>query len=464
LEDRLRNHVAVLASDSLQGRGLGTDGTQKALRYIVEQFANAGIKPLPQMDGEYLQPFTFRFSNIWVGATNIIGYIEGSDPVLKNEFILIGAHYDHLGFEIKNNEKVIFAGADDNASGMAAIIELGRYFAERPHLLQRSLLIVAFDAEESGLKGSEYFVENSPVALESLKMMFSLDWVGMLQANKGLIMKGIASMRNGVDIVEQIAVNHQISLKKTTASIERRTDTAPFGDRGIPAVHIFTGTKSPYHKPEDQYHLLDYAGMVTIHAFMAGLLAQLSQKPEILPVYTLRKSEGKTKGRTLSFGVSLHAGSGFHRYDDQFYRANSLMGGAGGIYLRIPVSRLISLQQDILMDLNGSRIEGGNFTRQSITLPMNIQLGTPKIPGPDLRLYSFAGPYFRYSFAGKSAGETLSFEVFNNQEWGYSWGFAMDLLRFTFGYTYRRALTEIYVNGDEKVLDSNSYFSISYRF
>src|SRR5690606_5162560 len=114
---------------------------------------------------------------------------------------------------------------------------------------KRSLIFIAFDAEESGLLGSKHYVETIDAELRNqIKAMFSFDMVGMLEANKGLDLKGIGSLVNG----EEIAKKHTdgITLLNTSASIENRTDTEPFGDKGIPAIHVFTGTKSPYHKPE----------------------------------------------------------------------------------------------------------------------------------------------------------------------------------------------------------------------
>ncbi|TVQ12862.1 MAG: M28 family peptidase [Bacteroidetes bacterium] len=467
LQQKMRQHVSILASDSLQGRGLGTRGAEIARDYIVAMFEEVGVKPFEQMNGEFLQHFRFRQNLAWIDGWNIVGYIEGSDPLLRNEYIVLGAHWDHLGYKKQDGQKTIYPGADDNASGVAAIIELARYFSEHPQLLQRSLIIVAFDAEESGLIGSKHFVSNSPVPLNSIKLMFSLDMVGMYEANKGLHLKGMASMKNGVELAESVAPNHTLRLRDTGSKIERRTDTAPFGDSGIPSVHVFTGSKSPYHKPEDQYHLLDYEGMVKIHNYMSELVSRLSAQPDILPSPSLiahATAMATGTGNRISSGVLLNAGSGFHRYDDEFYRANSVFAGSVGLYLQIPLSRFFTLQQELHYDFNGSRMEGGVFRRHSVVMPLNIQLGTPRTVSIPVRFYSFAGPYFRYNFAGSAAGSTLDFEIYSEQEWGYSLGFALELFGFTMGYTQRRALTGLFEDSQVNVFDSNGYFSLGYRF
>ncbi|MBW6477784.1 MAG: M28 family peptidase [Bacteroidales bacterium] len=465
LKERLQTHVKILASDSLQGRGLGTDGAEKARDYIVGQFRDAGIQPIGD---DYLQNFSFRQSLAWIPASNIVGLVEGNDPVLKDEFILIGAHYDHLGYDIRNDEKRIFFGADDNASGVAAIIELGRYFAQNSDLMGRSLLIVAFDAEESGLIGSNHFVDNSPVPLENIKLMFSFDMVGMYETNRGLHLRGMASLDKGDELAAVVAQRHEMILRQTGENIEGRTDTQPFGSAGIPAVHVYTGQKSPYHKPEDQYHLLDYDGMETIHLFMKDFLKVLSHESELRQSASLIASvlqESTFAGRRPAAGFLLNTGTGFHRYPDEFFQAKTLLNVSAGFYFQVPLSQLFGLQLEALYDLNGSQIDGGNFRRHSLTVPLNIQFGTPGVQGQDIRLFVFSGPYYRHTFAGERAGTTLDFENdFNRDEWGYTIGVGLNIFRVYMGYTSRRAVTDLLKSDEIKILDSNGYFSIGYRF
>ncbi|MFN2395022.1 MAG: M28 family peptidase [Bacteroidales bacterium] len=465
LKKTLQDHLRILTSDSLQGRGLGTEGGIRARSYIVEQFRDAGIEPVYD---DFLQHFSFRQNLAWINASNIVGKIEGSDPGLKDEYIVIGAHYDHLGYDISDGEKRIFPGADDNASGVAAIIELGKYFSQNPDLLGRSLLIVAFDAEESGLLGSKHFVENSPVPIEKIKLMFSFDMVGMYDANNGLHLRGMASLENGDVLAASHAEEYNIRLKQTGSDIERRTDTEPFGRNGIPAVHVFTGQKSPYHKPEDQYHLLDYEGMVVIHNFMTGFLSNLSAETQLHQASSLIASvsdESGLVGRRPSTGFLLNTGHGFHRYPDEFFKAKPLLSVSTGLYFNLPLSNLFGLQLETLYDLNRSQTSGGNFHRQSFTVPLNIQFGTPDVQGQDIHLFLFSGPYYRYSFSGESAGTEMDFdEVYRSDEWGYSIGAGLNIFGFFMGYTSRRAVTNLLLDDENKIMDSNGYFSIGYRF
>ncbi len=469
LRDALEKHVQILASDSLEGRGLGTDGAERARKYITDQFSEVGISPWYKTSDDYFQLFGLRRQLIWAKALNIVGFIEGSDPVLKDEYIVIGAHYDHLGFDFDDKEqKTIYPGADDNASGVSAIIELGKHFAASPHLLKRSLLVIAFDAEESGLLGAEYFINNLPIDPGQIKIMFSLDMVGMLKTHGKLDLKGINSAENMLEIIDNLAEIHNIKIGTTGNSIERHTDTAPFGDTGIPAVHVFTGLKSPYHKPEDTYDLLDYEGMVTIHSFMADLITRISAMPEIVPDAKSISDANNTRikrAKRMYTGLTLNVGSGYHQYKDEFYRANSAVIGAVGLFVQLPLSRLLSVQQEVIYDLNGSKAEKGVFRRHAVTFPLHLQFGTPRISAANLRSYVFAGPYFRYNFAGFDGETPLNFTIYQEQEWGYSLGLGFDIFDFSFGYSSRSSLTSLFIDNQQpKVFDNNHYFSIGYRF
>lgn len=465
LSERLKKHVSILASDSMQGRGLGTDGKYLARQYIIEQFEGIGLKPF---GNSYIQPFDTRIGLAWVNAYNVVGYIPGSDPLLSEEFIVIGAHYDHLGYTKDHDGKTIFPGADDNASGVAGIIEIARHFAANPDQLKRSLIVVAFDAEESGLLGAKHFVEHPPVELDRIRKMFSLDMIGMYKANSGVNLKGIASLSSGEDIAETIASTNNFKIKQASAKIERRTDTAPFGDAGIPATHIFTGTESPYHKPTDTYNLLDYEGMSLVVHFATKLISQLAAEPVLQPspsliAYTKRL---QTKsGDKPSIGLSYSIGSGYHSYEDEFFRANSSVIFSTGLYAHLPIGRFLSLQPELLYDFNGSKIEGGNFRRHSITTPLNIHIGTPDNNEANARVFMFGGGYFRYNFAGKAADTTIDYEnIYEPIEWGFSAGAGIQIFRFQISYTMRKALTGILQEDSVGIFDNNSLFSIGFRF
>jgi aminopeptidase YwaD len=470
LAEALEQHVKILASPEFEGRGLGTDGVELAREYIVSEFESAGLQPI---GADYFHDFRLRLGLAWVPAKNIIGKIPGNHPTLRDEYIVLGAHYDHQGYVIRDGEKIIYHGADDNASGVATLIELAKYFSQNRDLIGRTLVFVAFDAEESGLHGARRFVRDSILHPGDIKKMFSLDMVGMYDTYKGLDLKGIEGIEGGSELVRKIADQRDISIKAKGYEIERRTDTWPFGLAGIPSTHVFTGLVSPYHQPEDTYDLLEYEGMAKIKWFMAEVVTELSNAETLAPS---REFESMTRQRTagvveirrpfFNYGAVLHNGSGHHRYTDLYYRANRVYNFAAGFYTQFHLGNTVTIQPEFLYDFNGSQWSEGNFRRHSVTVPLNIQFNLVQ-EATDFRAYVFGGGYYRYHFAGKVDGESIDFDdQFREDEYGYSLGLGIEIMKVQVAWTVRRALSDIHREDGAlgSIRDSNSYLSLGYRF
>jgi aminopeptidase YwaD len=461
LAARLRDHVAVLASDSLEGRGLGTEGKVLAKNYIAGRFESAGLEPF---NDNYFQHFDLRIGLARVPGTNVVGHLPGTDPRLQHEYIVIGAHYDHLGYEFRNGRRVIFPGADDNASGVAVLIELAGYFSQNPLLARRSIIFVAFDAEESGLLGSEIFVgENEILDMENVKVMFSLDMVGMYSENDGLDLLGIGTLINGTGLAFELASAQGIRLRKTTADIAVRTDTRSFGDIGIPSVHVFTGTDSPYHQPGDTFELLDYTGMAHITGYLQELISRLSEVPELAPSRKFARML-RPYGLRFNAGILAHIGGASHIYPDEFFSANGIIAFSTGLFLQMHVGRMFVIQPEIQYDLSGSRSPEGTYRRHSVIFPINLQYN---LAGDDrglARVYPIAGGYLRQSFAGHIGSVDIDFDKHPSREWGINLGFGMQVMKVQAAFVWRRGLTEIPVLPETTTFAAGSYLMIGYRF
>lgn len=454
-------HVSYLASEALEGRGLGSNGLKLAKEYIINEFETHGVKPLGD---SYIQEFPIRIANVSLLGNNIIGLIEGTDPNLKNEYIVLGAHYDHVGYYYsKDDNKVIFPGADDNASGVAMILELAKYFNQNKP--KRSVLIIAFDGEESGLLGSYQFVKKAPESLvNNIKAMFSFDMVGMLSANKVLDLKGIGTLLNIHNHLHAFASKNKIELGNTSANIESRTDTRPFADKGIPSIHVFTGLKSPYHKPEDKADLLDYEGMMKIFNFSTALVSHLANETTISKTSQFENVTAKAeKGNKFNVGLIMNNGSGRHLYKDEFYDAKYVYNFSAGLQFNYKLNSFWSLQLEGLYDYNASKAAEGTFKRHSITVPLNIELGT-RMSRNVPRIFLFAGPYYRYNFDGKVGNTSLDFDnQYRTDELGISYGFGFDINRVRIAFTNRRAFNSIEQNGQD-IRAEGRFFTLGYRF
>ncbi len=462
LTELLKKHVEILASDSLEGRGLGTEGKKLAKNYIASQFSAIGMRAF---NDDYFQHFDLRIGLARVPGTNVVGYLPGSDPQLQNEYIVIGAHYDHLGYEYYNDDRVIYPGADDNASGVSVLIELAGYFSRNPHLTGRSIIFVAFDAEESGLLGAERFIGNSiGLDIDDIKVMFSLDMVGMYEANNGLELLGIGTLEDGVTLARNVAAAHGVRLRKTSSEIPARTDTWPFGNIGIPAIQAFTGLKSPYHKPGDTYDLLDYDGMAIITGYLQALVYEMSVMPELVSTQRFARLQ---RPYALKFNAGVLANTGLtnHKYPDEFYNANSVFAFSTGFFMQMQVGRKFSIQPEFLYDYNGSKSPEGTYRMHSVTIPVNLHLYMADDGTGMVRAYPIAGGYFRFNLAGKDGKTDLDFDnSLPSQEWGINFGFGLDIMKVHIAYTWRRGLTDISSLPEARIFNTGNYFTFGYRF
>ncbi|MCS5615129.1 MAG: M28 family peptidase [Candidatus Marinimicrobia bacterium] len=228
-------------------------------------------------------------------ATNLIGFIEGNDPVLKDEYIIVGAHFDHLGLggrrsgSLNPDTLIIHNGADDNASGTAGILELSYKFMSNRHLLKRSVLVICFDAEEKGLLGSKYYVKNPARNISNTAMMVNMDMIGRLNDNP-VILGGVGSSGNFVNIIADVSNSHTLEIETNMGGMDfGRSDHASFYRENIPVLFFFTGAHEDYHKPTDDWDKIDYKGEKKILDFIYDLIidvSQLEKKPAFVEIET----------------------------------------------------------------------------------------------------------------------------------------------------------------------------------
>ncbi|NOY42928.1 MAG: M28 family peptidase [Planctomycetes bacterium] len=216
-----------------------------------------------------------------VDLVNVIGVLPGKGP-LANETIVVGAHYDHLGRgemgSAEPESKLIHNGADDNASGAVVLVDVARRLAAENGLSRRQIIFIGFSGEERGLLGSAYFVRNSPVPLKSVVAMVNFDMVGRLRENK-LIASGADTATQFEGWLEEVNESYKFELVKQSGGYGP-SDHATFYAKEIPVVHFFTGAHDDYHRPTDDFHLLNLDGMERISRFAAQWITKLATVDE----------------------------------------------------------------------------------------------------------------------------------------------------------------------------------------
>ena len=242
-------------------------------------------------------------------ATNVVGFIEGSDPILNKEYIIIGAHYDHLGYgghmsgSLNPDSMQIHNGADDNASGIAGILELSHKLMTNKKLLGRSIIAICFDAEEKGLLGSKFYTQTPTKDLEQTAIMINMDMIGRLN-EKPITVGGVGSAKTLSETIEVVQKNHTLKIDKNISGMDfGRSDHASFYREDIPVLFFFTGAHQDYHKPSDDWDKIDYQGEKEVLNFVYDLIVQLSTNKE-KPIFT-EITNDNSDNQSPSFNVTL---------------------------------------------------------------------------------------------------------------------------------------------------------------
>lgn len=246
-----------------------------------------------------------------VVTQNVVGIIKGSDPLLANEYIIIGAHFDHLGLGGENSgsrvpdDKAVHNGADDNASGTAGVIELAQKLQANKSLLKRSIVLVSFSGEEMGLLGSKEFVKEPPVDLKQVKAMINMDMIGRLNPEtKAISVGGTGTSGESDTIIGQLSVGRPFEVKKSPDGYGP-SDHASFYSENIPVFYFTTGAHEDYHTPNDDAGKIDYDGEVAVLSMVYDLTLLLSGKPDALVFKEAGAKQGARYGRNMKVTLGI---------------------------------------------------------------------------------------------------------------------------------------------------------------
>ena len=273
--DKVNEIISYLASDELQGRDSGSEGIALAASYIESRFEAFGIRP-------YFKTFRDTLGNFEGDAYNVVGMIEGTDSELKNEYILIGAHYDHIGLIAPENGDAIANGANDNASGTTAVLELARYFGTTKNN-SRSLIFALFSAEEKGLLGSKHLAKRMKEADLNLYTMLNFEMIGVPLQDKDYQLYITGYIKSNLAIISNAYAEEKLIGFLPTAkqyNLFFRSDNYPFfKEFGVPS-HTFCTFDftnfAYYHKVDDEVAEIDVAHMADVINKMVPVVAAIT--------------------------------------------------------------------------------------------------------------------------------------------------------------------------------------------
>ncbi len=311
----LKWDVNIISNDSMEGRSVGSIGERRAANYIAGRFGNHGLKQFG--DSAYFQDFTFRprpairkhgeSDSARLALTTVQSLtgrnVLGAIDVGADKWVVIAAHYDHLGWGDENSlapsSEEIHRGADDNASGVAALIELAdRFYNSR---VSHNILFAAFSGEEKGLIGSKHFIENATIPMEQVSYMLNMDMVGRMNSERSLAIYGTGTSPAWPEAIE-IANSDSLKLLFHESGVGP-SDHTSFYLADIPVLHFFTGQHEDYHKPTDLAEKINFEGLFAVINYVERVVRQLDGAEKLEFTKTKDQSNDDTPRFKVTLGV-----------------------------------------------------------------------------------------------------------------------------------------------------------------
>ena len=354
--------IPLKYDQSFSGAGISAIHISQSVANSILSSSGRTLKKLQDHIGKTQIPNSFSLDNVIVQAEvslvkeikqieNIVGWIEGNDPGLNKEFIVIGAHFDHLGFggegsgSLMPDTIAVHNGADDNASGTAGLLELGQKLSANRHLLKRSILLLAFNAEEEGTLGAKYFTDSSTVDLESIITMINMDMIGRMR-DKKITVGGTGTSPDFETILNSLNENHNLDLKMSPEGFGP-SDHSRFYVEDIPVLFFFTGSHEDYHKPGDDWNKINATGEKLVTDFIYDVTLQLANL-ESKPVFTEAGPKEQSAARRsfkVTFGIIPSYGSQAEGMEIDGVRKDGPADGAG------------MLKGDIIIAIEGKTVK-----------------------------------------------------------------------------------------------------------
>jgi hypothetical protein len=275
----IRDHIAWLASDEMQGRDTPSPELEKAAGYIASEFKRLGLRGIGDAGGHF-HWWEYHESEV----PNVVGLLEGGDPKLKDEVVIVGGHMDHIGMQGRE----AMNGADDNASGTTGVLELAEAFASLKARPKRSILFVTFSGEEKGLLGSGAYVKRPSVPLESSVAMFNFDMIGRSQDGY-LFLGGTGTSPAFSAMIESAQKGLGLRLETSRGGLAP-SDSANFHKAGLPVLFFFTNVHADYHGPDDIVDKINAEGEAAILKFGFRIIRETADRPARLPLERIEET------------------------------------------------------------------------------------------------------------------------------------------------------------------------------
>ncbi len=363
----IQGHVDYLAADMLEGREAGSRGGRAAAKYILELVQQSGLEPAGT-NGTFQQHFRGN-------SQNILALLPGSDPELKHETIVVGAHYDHVGYGNRRNSFGPFGyvhnGADDNASGVSAVLELIDALTRTEHRPRRSILFAFWDGEEKGLLGSSHWVRQPTLPLSNVKLAINVDMVGRL--TDGRIEIGGSRSGSGFRRLMSTPNLHDAWLDFNW-EYKNNSDHWTFFQKQIPSLYIHTGLHDDYHRPSDDVEKINIPGIQLVASYMLEQVEELADADSLPKFRSEARLDNSFNQERLERPLPPLASRltfTWEKTTDGFIEVQTVHDASSSL-----------MRGDRIISVNGQRIEDGALLESLALrsdLPLQVSIERPGI-------------------------------------------------------------------------------------
>jgi hypothetical protein len=363
LNDQEDEIMKLTADRSFESSGIAALSMKRAPFEKLLQARKVTLREIQDSIKSSRKPFSFpmekisgrigtEITQIKSKSSNVLGLLEGEDPKLNDQVIIVGAHMDHLGMggpgsgSLQPDTVAVHHGADDNASGTAGLLELAEAFGAHKPVPGRTLLFISFTGEELGTLGSGYYVNHPLIPLQQSVAMLNMDMIGRLE-NKSLTVYGTGSSPVWNRMLSQYDSDSTFTLKAIQDGFGP-SDQAEFYGKDMPVLHFFTGTHNDYHKPSDTWDKINYAGEQKVVRYIYNILYDLdtvAQRPQYVKTQSAAPmASGDTRGFSVTLGII-----------PDFAESSSGMK-IGGIRPNGPAERAGLKSGDIIVKMAGKKV------------------------------------------------------------------------------------------------------------
>ena len=364
---------AVHLSNTLADKLLSQAGwNREKLQKEMQNNTTTELVELPEINIST----NINIEEVKIRAANVVGELRSGHREFRDQYVVIGAHFDHLGMggsgsgSLKPDNLAIHNGADDNASGVAGLLELAHLLKSQTSRLKRSILFVAFDAEEKGLIGSQYFVENSPVDLDKISTMINLDMIGRLDSV--IYIGGVGTSVLFSHLLDTLENETDLIISKSIGGYGR-SDHMPFYNNSIPVLFFFSGSHQHYHTPDDDWKLINLKGETEILNLVHKLVYKLARLKD-RPIFQNSGLNNERKSPTslrVTLGLMPHYGN-----PGNGLKIEAITNKSG------PAAKAGISKGDVIKKINGKSVkdiyeymERLGELRKGMTIPIEIERG-----------------------------------------------------------------------------------------